>query len=162
MQGFLKERTAQGFESGPIVDRQGNQLGTHEGIANFTVGQRKGLGLAHPTPLYVLSLHAEENKVVVGSQEELAREDCWVEDLYWVGIGQLDEPMEVEVKIRYRSKKVPASIAPMDERVCVTFYEPIADGISPGQAAVFYKDDLLIGGGWIVSVPSEQREEVVA
>ncbi len=147
--GFLKARAPEAFRPGEIVDRQGRVLGTHQGIAAYTVGQRRGLGVAHAKPLYVLSVDPILNQVVVGEQEELKTASCRLRDLFWVGIENLTGPYEAFVKVRYRSDKLPARLFPEGQKVRVEFKEPVAGGVSPGQAAVFYEKDLVLGGGWI-------------
>lgn len=147
--GFLKARAPEAFRPGEIVDRQGRVLGTHQGIAAYTVGQRRGLGVAHAKPLYVLSVDPILNQVVVGEQEELKTASCRLRDLFWVGIENLTGPCEAFVKVRYRSDKLPARLFPEGQKVRVEFKEPVAGGVSPGQAAVFYEEDLVLGGGWI-------------
>ena len=146
---FLRVRAPEAFRPGQIVDRQGRVLGTHQGIAAYTVGQRKGLGIAHPRPLYVLGLDRVTNRVIVGEEEDLATISCEVEEPHWVGIPGLKEPMQGLVKIRYRSEKLPARFVPEGDRVRVEFKDPMAGGVSPGQAAVFYDEDVVLGGGWI-------------
>lgn len=151
--GFLRARTPESFKPGEIVDRQGRRLGTHQGIAAYTVGQRKGLGLAHPTPLYVLGVDRVTNRVIVGEEQELEVTSCEVKDLFWVGIEKLDREREAFVKIRYRSEKLPARLVPEGDQVRVEFRDPMPGGASPGQAAVFYDDDSVLGGGWIAKEP---------
>ncbi len=148
-QGFLRERAPEGFQPGEIVNAQGRVLGTHQGIAAYTVGQRKGLGVAHPKPLYVLALDPTTQRVVVGEEEELATSVCDVTDLHWQAIPSLKEPRQAHVKIRYRTQKVPALLVPSSDRIRVEFKEPISGGVSPGQAAVFYENTTVLGGGWI-------------
>ena len=148
-QGFLKQRTPESFVPGQIVNRRGEVLGSHQGIAAYTVGQRKGLGLAHPKPLYVLSVDPATRQVVVGEEEELVAASCEVKELHWMAVPKLDGPMEALVKIRYRSEKLPARLIPEGDRVRVEFQRPVEGGLSPGQAAVFYEDDVILGGGWI-------------
>lgn len=149
-QGFLRQRIPEGFEAGQIVDRQGRVLGRHQGIAAYTVGQRKGLGVAHPKPLYVLSIEPKTRQVVVGEAEQLSMDRCWVQDLHWMGILRLEAPREAFVKVRYRSGKIPARLIPEGDRIRVEFKEPVTGGVSPGQAAVFYEGNTVLGGGWIV------------
>ena len=147
---FLKARAPEAFQPGEIVNSEGRVLGRHQGIAAYTVGQRKGLGIAHPKPLYVLETDTAVNRVVVGEEEDLKTSRCEVEELHWVGVENLDRPRPAWVKVRYRSEKLAARLVPQGERVHVHFDEPVLGGVSPGQAAVFYEDDLLLGGGWIV------------
>ncbi len=147
--GFLRARAPEAFRPGEIVDRQGRVLGLHQGIAAYTVGQRRGLGIAHPRPLYVLEVDPVANRVIVGEEEELRKSLCLVRDLYWVAIPGLQGPLEASVKIRYRTDKLPARLVPEDSRVRVEFKSPVEGGVSPGQAAVFYEGDVVLGGGWI-------------
>ena len=147
--GFLKAKAPAAFRPGEIVNTQGRPLGTHQGIAAYTVGQRRGLGVAHAKPLYVLAIDPVLNRVVVGEEEELKTSSCRVRDLFWVGIEKLTAPRDAQVKVRYRSDKLPARLFPMNDEVRVEFEEPVAGGVSPGQAAVFYEEDLVLGGGWI-------------
>ena len=148
-QGFLKARAPEAFRPGDIVTRAGDRLGTHQGIAAYTVGQRKGLEIAHSTPLYVLEIDPLRNRVVVGEKKELAVSFCRVTEVRWMAIAALTEPVDALVKIRYRSDKLPARLIPNGEDLRVEFAEPVCGGVSPGQAAVFYDQDLVLGGGWI-------------
>lgn len=149
-QGFLRARVPEAFRPGDIVNRAGERLGTHQGIAAYTVGQRKGLEIARPKPLYVLEIDPARNCVVVGEKEELAASVCRVREVRWMAIPSLPEPMDALVKIRYRSDKLPARLIPEGEDVRVEFADPVIGGISPGQAAVFYDGDVVLGGGWIM------------
>jgi tRNA-specific 2-thiouridylase len=137
---------------GDIMDRNGKILGKHNGFWNYTIGQRKGLGVAYSEPLYVLSLDKDKNTVVVGTREEVMNSSFIVNDLNWIAIESLKEPLEVEVKIRSAQTAAAARIEPFERySVKVTFHLP-NDSISPGQSAVFYQDDLVIGGGVIEKV----------
>ncbi len=137
---------------GDIVDRKGNVLGQHNGFWNYTIGQRKGLGVAFSEPLYVLSLDSENNKVVVGIREEVMGSAFIVNDLNWIAFESLESPMEVNVKIRSAQNAAVALIEPFEtDSVKVTFHVP-NDGITPGQSAVFYQEDMVIGGGVIKNV----------
>lgn len=148
-QGFLKARVPQAFTPGDIVDRGGNVLGKHQGIGAYTVGQRKGLGIAQGRPLYVVELDAAANRVVVGDETELAAASCRVEELHWMAIDGLRGPREAEVKVRYRGVRHPALLTPEGSSVRVEFRKPVSGGVTPGQAAVFYDGELVLGGGWI-------------
>jgi tRNA-uridine 2-sulfurtransferase len=137
---------------GDIVDQKGKVLGKHNGFWNYTIGQRKGLGVAYTEPLYVISLDKDKNTVVVGTREELMTVSFLVDDLNWIAFESLPEPMEVEVKIRSAQAAVGAHIEPFEkDSVKVTFYLP-NDSITPGQSAVFYQDDLVLGGGVIKEI----------
>lgn len=144
---------------GNIIDRKGNILGKHNGIWNYTIGQRKGLGIAYYEPLYVLELDKDKNVVVVGTHVESLSASFIVNDLNWIAIKHLTQKVEVTVKIRSSQKGSGASIEPIDEQtVKVTYYDG-HEGITPGQSAVFYIDDLVIGGGTIHSVIKNEPSE---
>ncbi len=134
---------------GEITDSRGKVLGHHKGIWNYTIGQRKGLGIAHPEPLYVISLEKELNRVVVGTREETFQSSCLVSDLNWVAISGLQAPLDCTVKIRSAQREREASIEPAEgHSVRVTFFAP-NDAVTPGQSAVFYRGDVVLGGGII-------------
>ncbi len=140
---------AQPFAPGPIVDITGRILGSHSGIHHFTVGQRRGLGIAHTAPLYVLEVRPEDNTVVVGERPLLGRSCCRVTRTNWISISRLIEPIRVSAKIRSRHTAAPATVTPLgDEGAEVLFDAPQA-GITPGQACVFFQGDMVLGGGWI-------------
>ena len=138
------------WEPGDIVDLDGNRLGGHDGIVHFTVGQRRGLGIAIGAPLYVISVEPDTRNVVVGPKEALLWRDFTVSDINWLGDGDGPAPGdEVQVKIRSTTEPVAAQILALkDDCWRVRFAEP-ASGTSPGQAAVFYRDQRMLGGGWI-------------
>jgi len=135
---------------GDIVDTAGRVLGQHPGIEFFTVGQRRGLGIATGRPLYVIALDAPSNRVIVGDDASLASAGCVVERCNWVSIAAPDRPREASVKIRSQHKGSAATLEPLDggARVRVRFAEP-ERAVTPGQAAVFFDGDLMLGGGWI-------------
>ncbi len=135
--------------AGELVTANGEVVGEHNGIHNFTVGQRKGLGVATGSPLYVIQIKGDEHKVVVGKDEELWSREMTVRDANWIAVDSLRAPMRVQVKIRHRHEPAAATSAPgADGTVRVTFEAP-QRAITPGQAAVFYDSDVVIGGGWI-------------
>jgi tRNA-specific 2-thiouridylase len=137
------------FSPGKIVDVEGKKLGSHPGIHCYTIGQRRGLGIAHASPLYVLELRPEDNTVVVGERARLRKHLCRVTKLNWISIPSLMEPLKVQAKIRSRHEAAPAKIFPKkDGSVEVIFEEP-QTAITPGQACVFYQGDVVVGGGWI-------------
>jgi len=139
---------------GNIVDLQGKVLGRHQGIWNYTIGQRKGLGIAYSEPLYVIGLDKEANTVIVGIREETYRSSFIVSDLNWVALTHLDQPMNCMAKIRSAQIEREARIEPVGNgEVRVTFFHP-NDSISPGQSAVFYDDEVVLGGG-IIKSPAE-------
>lgn len=134
--------------AGPIVTVDGQVVGRHDGFERFTIGQRKGLRVAMGDPYFVVRIEPETSTVVIGPKESLARDDLFAREVNWL-IDPPTAPIEASVKIRYRSRATQATVVPLDERrVHVRFAEPCY-GISPGQAAVFYSGDRLLGGGWI-------------
>ncbi len=134
---------------GEMVMTDGTVVGRHEGIAFFTVGQRRKLGVAAGERLYVVRIEPETNRVVLGKLTELLTSEMFVSNPTWTMMDKLAAPLEATVKIRYRSPFVPAAISPLaDQRVQIAFVKPVA-GICPGQAAVFYDGDIVVGGGVI-------------
>ena len=133
---------------GPIVMKDGTVLGEHSGIHHFTVGQRKGLGIGHPRPLYVLHLDLGRNAVIVGYQEDVYSRGLIAERLNWVAGAAPSGPVRVGVKIRARHPEAPATIEVEAGQATVVFDFPQM-AVTPGQAAVFYNDDRVLGGGWI-------------
>ncbi len=135
--------------AGELVTTDGRVIGEHSGIHNFTVGQRKGLGVATGSPLYVLQIKGDTRQVIVGEQENLYSRTLLTRRVNLISINDLAEPMRVSVKIRHRHEPAAAVIdmSAADE-ILVTFDQP-QRAITPGQAAVFYDGDLVVGGGWI-------------
>jgi tRNA-specific 2-thiouridylase len=146
---FVARRgTAGGFTSGPIVDSSGRRLGEHRGLANYTVGQRRGLGFAAGRPLYVVVLDMAANTLVVGPDEELWRRELVAAGVNWL----VDEPpaeFRAAVRIRSRHEPAPATIAPEGGGDWRVLFDEPQRAITPGQAAVFYDNDIVLGGGWI-------------
>ncbi len=136
--------------AGELVTSDGKAVGEHQGVHNFTVGQRKGLGVATGSPLYVIQIRGDRHQVVVGGEDELYSRTLEAKDVNWISIAALQEPVRVTAKIRHRHEPAPAAIQSVgDARVRVIFDEP-QRAITPGQAVVFYQEDLVVGGGWIV------------
>ena len=146
--GFLRRRIPQAFKAGPIVDGSGRVLGQHEGLADFTVGQRRGLGLATGRTLYVTALDPARNAVVVGEAREVEVDTLVAEQVNWIAIDGLEGPLEVTAQIRHRHKPAPATVRPCGQGVEVRFEAP-QWAPAPGQSVVFYRDDLVLGGGVI-------------
>jgi len=146
---FLVEHAPGVAQPGPIVDTSGKILGQHQGLAFYTIGQRKGIGLAAPQPLYVLGADPACNALVVGVEAELGQTTMRVARLNWVSGIAPTESFTAEVKVRYKAPPRRATITPLDAtRAGVTFEEPVRD-ITPGQGAVFYDGDVCLGGGII-------------
>jgi len=138
--------------AGELVTTDGSVIGEHTGIHNFTVGQRKGLGVATGSPLYVLQIRGDQRQVVVGAGDELLSRSLRAKRLNWISIPELRDLLRVEVKIRHRHQPAAATIARAgdnENEIVATFDEP-QRAITPGQAAVFYDGDVVVGGGWIV------------
>jgi len=147
--GFLQSANLVQKTRGDIVDLHGHVLGQHDGIAFYTIGQRKGLGITTPKPVYVVELDPENNRVVVGNDSALDCDEFIADRCNWHPFDKLTGPIEVTAKIRYNHLGAPATISPLDgNRVKVKLHSS-ARAITPGQAAVFYQDDLVMGGGWI-------------
>jgi tRNA-uridine 2-sulfurtransferase len=137
------------FPGGEIVDSDGNVLGTHRGIHHYTVGQRRGLGIAHPAPLYVIELRPEERRVVVGERSKLGRSSFSVLSPNWISIPELKAPLRVFAKIRSRHAEAPASLTPLEDGSVQVEFDTPQLAVTPGQACVFYQGDEVVGGGWI-------------
>jgi tRNA-specific 2-thiouridylase len=147
---FLRRNAREMLAPGEILTREGAAVGTHTGLANYTIGQRKGLGIASPVPLYVLGKDAGTNSLIVGTQEELGSRELSARDVNWLSGEAPGEPFRAEVKIRYTAKEAEALVTPIDgSRARVRFDLPQRD-ITAGQAAVFFQGDLLLGGGLIL------------
>ena len=146
---FLQQANLAQRHRGEIVHVNGQVLGHHQGIEFYTIGQRRGLGLASPRPLYVVQLDAASNRVVVGDAAALARAEFEVERCNWIPFDRPPGTLEATVKIRYQHPGAPATVTPLDgARARVKLHAP-QRAVTPGQAAVFYQDDLVLGGGWI-------------
>jgi tRNA-specific 2-thiouridylase len=148
---FLQQANLAQKHRGDIVSMDGRVLGQHDGIEFYTIGQRKGLGLSSPRPLYVIELDAEANRVVVGDDSQLERDQFSVDRCNWIPFLVPPETLEVTVRIRYNHAGTPATITPLaGGKAKVGLHTP-QRAVTPGQAAVFYQDDVVVGGGWIVS-----------
>ncbi|MBO0797837.1 MAG: tRNA 2-thiouridine(34) synthase MnmA, partial [Blastocatellia bacterium] len=141
---------ADGLTPGEIVSTSGEVLGTHQGIHRYTVGQRKGLGVSRPEPVYVVQIDAGKNRVVVGGSDDLLKKEMTVGRLNWIKIEDLAEPLRVTVKIRSRADEAPATVEKNADGSVLVRFDEAQRAVTPGQAAVFYDGDLVVGGGWIV------------
>jgi len=136
--------------NGELVASSGEVIGHHDGISNFTVGQRKGLKVSSPSPLYVLNIDPSSHRVTVGADAELATTTLRANRLNWISIPELTQPMRVKAKIRHRHEPAWATLEPAGpDEVLATFDEP-QRAVTPGQSAVFYDGDEVVGGGWII------------
>jgi tRNA-specific 2-thiouridylase len=146
---FLREHAPQSMRPGPILDRTGKEIGQHTGLPGYTVGQRRGLGIAAPEALYVLQLDVARNALIVGTAGELGQQVLLADEVSYTNSEPPDRPVRVQAKIRYRARLADATWTPLaDKRARVAFDEPLRD-ITPGQAVVAYQGDLVLGGGII-------------
>jgi len=149
---FLKEyenKRGHSFEKGVIVTADGTEIGEHEGVAFYTIGQRRGLGIANPTPLYVQELDLENNRVVVGDDKDLFKNEFVAESFNWVSIAPPEKPFNADVKIRYRHLPAPAVVTPLSSSKVQVVFKEKQRAITPGQSTVFFDGDILLGGGTI-------------
>jgi tRNA-specific 2-thiouridylase len=149
---FLSERFEKSFEPGPMVDRKGNVLGRHKGIPFYTIGQRKGLHLAKGKPLYVIGIDREKNTIIIGEEEEVYGDTFLVESVNWIVPRESIPFHQTQVKIRYSHPGSEAGLFPKGEGEWEVKFKSPQKAITPGQAAVFYDGDTVLGGGWIKEV----------
>ena len=145
---FLENNSNIKPKEGNIVNSKGEILGKHSGLYNYTIGQRKGLGISNPVPLFVLGFNKEKNEVIVGEEKELYKSEITVSDINLLLVDEIKEWLEVTVKTRYSSKVAKAKIIQEENKIKVIFDEP-QRAITPGQSAVFYMGDIVLGGGKI-------------
>jgi len=146
---FLQQADLVQKHTGDIVDTDGKKLGEHNGIEFYTIGQRKGIGLSSPTPLYVIELDAANNRVIVGDASRLESDEFMVERCNWIPFDEPSGTLEVTAKIRYNHPGATATIEPMSDGRARVKTHTNQRAVTPGQACVFYQDDLVVGGGWI-------------
>ena len=149
--GFLRKAKLVEKHRGEIVDPHGRVLGHHEGVEFYTIGQRKGLGISSAKPLYVIELDAANNRVVVGDGSALQRDELTVERCNWIPYDTPPESLEVTAKVRYNHPGTPATVTPLGDGAAKVRLHTPQRAITPGQACVFYQDDLVVGGGWIAA-----------
>ena len=146
---FLKQKMPEIFQPGPIVDTENHILGQHTGILRFTIGQRRGLGIAASHPLYVLEIHPESRKIVVGENKHLYKKRLVVSRVNLIPRSDLDDSISVMAKIRYKHKEAKALLTPTDKNKARLDFESPQRAVTPGQSAVFYDNDIVWGGGII-------------
>lgn len=142
------DRYAEKYGAGYFVDTQGKRLGKHQGFPNYTIGQRKGLGIALGQPMFVVAIHPEDNTVVLGTKEELQQQTCYVRQVNLMKYASLPEGATATVKVRYRNAGGDAHLYPENDGLRIVFDTPM-DSVTPGQSAVFYENEDVIGGGII-------------
>jgi tRNA-specific 2-thiouridylase len=147
--GFVERQAGDAIRSGPIVDAAGREIGRHAGVHHFTVGQRRGLGLASPRPRYVLAVQPATATLVVGDEEGLLSDQLRVRDVNWISAPEPSRETRARVRIRYRHTEAQATIRVCPGRRAEVRFDAPQRAITPGQAAVFYDGDVCLGGGWI-------------
>jgi tRNA-specific 2-thiouridylase len=153
---FIREMNGSQSPPGPIVDRDGNRIGNHPGIIGFTIGQRKGLGIALGRPVYVTDIQPRSRTVVVGDQDHLYRRAFLASEAHWIAIPSPEKSLKASVRIRYKHRQAPATLHPQGKGVLhITFDRP-QRAITPGQLAVFYRKDTVLGSAWIEKVPEPE------
>lgn len=146
---YIKKKTGVEIKPGDIADKHGKVLGRHKGIPFYTIGQRRGLGIAHTEPLYVTGIDIDRNRIVVGPRADVMKKSLAAERMNWIAIESLTKPIKVKAMIRYNHKKADAVVTKTGkDSVRVEFKEAQA-APTPGQAVVFYDKDVVVGGGWI-------------
>ncbi len=150
MKDFIRGAAAGDIEPGPIKDTSGKTVGMHDGVCFYTVGQRRGLGVPGMEPSYIIRIEPENNLIVVGNREDAASSGFSAESVNWIAEVAPVSDFDASVQIRYRHTPAPATVKVIDDAsIDVTFHEP-QHGVAPGQAAVIYNGDMVLGGGWIV------------
>ncbi len=147
---FLKEYIPDSAKPGPIINKQGDFIGQHKGILSYTIGQRKRIGISSKERLYVIGIDLKNNAITIGTEKESYNSKLFAEDLNYIAINQLEKPLRVKAKIRSVHQAADAKIKPLNDKVFLKFDEP-QWAITPGQAVVFYDEDIVLGGGIICS-----------
>lgn len=147
---FIESFTGEKIHGGNFIDKDGNVLGRHEGICHYTVGQRKGLGIALGKPAFVIDINPENNTVTLGDEIELFTSELFADDVNFISIEKLDAPMNVKAKTRYRQIEQPCVVSQNQDGTIKVVFEKPQRAITPGQAVVFYDGDIVVGGGTII------------
>ncbi len=146
---YIKKKTGIDIKPGEIVDKSGKVVGSHKGITLYTIGQRRGLGIAHKEPLYVTALDTQNNRVIAGVKEDLMKKAVIADRFNWIEIKEIEEPLEVMAKIRYNHKKAKAVVMDIGAGGVRADFAELQSAPTPGQALVLYDKDIVVGGGWI-------------
>ena len=147
--GFVERNAPAADRSGPIVDAGGREIGRHGGVHRFTVGQRRGLGLTSPRPLYVLAVRPQTSTVVVGDEEALLADRLVARDVSWLSVPEPAERIRARARIRYRHPEAEATVRPLGGGRAEVHFDTPQRAITPGQAVVFYDGEVCLGGGWV-------------
>ena len=150
--GFIDRMASNTGKKGDFVDKNGIILGQHQGIIHYTIGQRKGLGVTFGKPMFVTKIDIKTNTITLGEAEDVFTSSMMVDDLNWIAFAELKEPLKAEVKIRYSAKPAPANIIPLKDGTVKVEFETPQRAITPGQSAVFYQGDTVLGGGRIIEL----------
>lgn len=146
---YLNQKVPSKIKPGLFVDKHNRVLGQHKGVPFYTIGQRKGLGISVGKPLYVIDLDAERNIVVLGDEEDLNVKEFAAHKLNWIAIEKLENSIKINAKIRYNFQEQPATVVPEGDDLVRVIFDTPQKAITPGQSVVFYKDDVVVGGGII-------------
>jgi len=147
---FIRRYTGRSFASGEFVLEDGTVLGQHRGMIHYTIGQRKGLGIAYAHPLYVLEKNVAENRVVLGENASLMRTELRAGDVNWIAIDALRAPLKATARTRYHQKETACTVYPLEDGTVQAVFDQPIRAITPGQAVVFYQGDIVVGGGTIL------------
>lgn len=148
---FIEKRLGKPCEKGNFIDKNGNILGEHQGIIRYTIGQRKGLGIAFGKPMFVVDIRPETNEVVLGDNEDLFKKSLVADNINLISVESIDKPMKLKAKIRYSKAEQPATVVQKDNKFYIDFDEP-QRAITKGQAVVLYDGDVVVGGGTIIEI----------
>jgi tRNA-uridine 2-sulfurtransferase len=146
---FLARHAPQVNRPGPIVNSRGEAVGIHQGLAFYTIGQRKGLETGSPDPVYVLSKDYQNNRLVVGKEAELGQRELYAENMNWIAGDPPEGPLHLQAKIRYRAKLAQVTVTPLENGRAQAIFDDCQRDITPGQYVVFYNNDIVLGGGMI-------------
>ena len=147
---YIKNKTGVEIGEGDIVDKAGKLLGRHKGFLYYTIGQRRGLGVASTEPLYVIAIDAAKNRIVIGTKKDVLKRSLLAEGLNWISVKGIDKPTRMYAKIRYGAKKAKALVTKTGKNSVRVDFDESQSAPTPGQAVVFYSRDTVVGGGWIV------------
>ncbi|MFA6808970.1 MAG: tRNA 2-thiouridine(34) synthase MnmA [Eubacteriales bacterium] len=148
---FISSKVKNVNETGNFIDCDGNIIGKHKGIINYTIGQRKGLGTTFGKPMFVVAIDPQKNEVILGENKDVFTNELWATDLNWIAFDKLIKPRKAMVKIRYQALPVPAVIREEEKGIFKVIFESPQRAVTPGQSVVFYEDSLVLGGGKIIS-----------
>lgn len=147
---YIRNNSSEKFKNGDIVDKEGNILGKHNGIFNYTIGQRRGIKISSKDPLYVVDIDVKRNQIVVGNEDEIYKNKLIATNINWIGIEELRKEMNVKAKIRYSGKESKCKVSKIENDKVLVEFDQEQRAITSGQSVVFYKKDIVLGGGIIL------------